>query len=153
MQTPFQLPERPPRPQPLQEAPAGYFDQLPTRVMSRLPRPEARASAGSWWVRWPLALRAGLASTAALTGVAATLWLGRPDAAPPASAVASAALDAVPRRELVSYLLTSGVPVETADLALLTAADPDLSSAFLRPSATELDAALDEQPADAADYL
>ena len=152
MKPSFNLAEHRRWPQPLSAPPAGYFDQLPTRVMSRLPRPEARTAAWPWWAQLPIALRTGLASTAVLAGFASSFWLSSHSAAP-GTATAVASLNAVPRTELVSYLLTSGVRVENSDLAVLTAADPDLPKAFMHTSAAEVDAVLDEQPADESAYL
>ena len=149
MKTPFQLDQHPRRPQPLREPPASYFDQLPMRVMARLPRPEAAADLGwSWWARLSAGLRTSLATSAVLSGFAAAFWLAGalPAGAP---APATAALDAVPRTQLVSYLLEAPGRVETTDLAALTAAAPGLAQSFLHTSPAELTAALDDyDPAD-----
>ena len=52
MKPSFKLDAPPRRPQPLLTGPpAGYFDQLPTRVMARLPQADARAAA-SGWLSW-----------------------------------------------------------------------------------------------------
>ena len=143
MKRPFTLAEHPRRPQPLSAPPAGYFDSLPTRVMNR--RPAARESAWGWWAQLPTALRTSLASAAVLLGFATSFWLSGPTTAP---ITGTASLDAVSRTELVGYLLTSGAPVENADLVALTVADPGLSNAFLHSSPAELDAMLDSQPTD-----
>lgn len=146
MTPPFRLDAHPRRPRPLlSEPPPGYFDQLPARVMARLPPGPAPAPGHAWLLRLGPALRTGLASVAVLGGFAAAFYLSGPPAGP---ALATAALDAVPRAELLGYLLTSGVRVENSDLAVLTAARPGLARGFLRVSAAELTEALDAQPAD-----
>ena len=66
---------------------------------------------------------------------------------------ATASLDAVPRTELVGYLLTSGARVENSDLAVLTAAHPAITKGFLHASEEELNDALDAQPSDESTYL
>ncbi len=153
MKTAFKLDAHPRRPRPLlSEPPADYFDRLPTRVMSRLPG--AAAAAPGWrWLAWLTpALRTGLASVAVLGGFAASFYLsGSPGAGAPVAATAR--LDAVPRTELVGYLLTSGARVETSDLAVLTAADPGFAQGFLHASADELTDALDAQPTEDQTYL
>jgi len=153
MKPSFKLDAHPRRPRPLLcSPPAGYFDQLPLRVMARLPQAETREAAGwRWLALLSPNLRTGLASVAVLGSFAASFYLSGP---PPArSAVAAAAsLDAVPRTELVSYLLTSGARVETSDLAALTA-DPNLAKGFLHASPDELTEALDAQPSEELPYL
>ena len=66
---------------------------------------------------------------------------------------ANTSLDAVPRTELVGYLLTSEARVETSDLAILTAADPSITKSFLHASDEELTDVLDAQPSDDLTYL
>ena len=155
MKPSFKLDAHPRRPRPLlSEPPAGYFDQLPMRVMARLPQADARpASAGwGWLALLSPALRTGLASVAVLGGFAASFYMsGSPQLAPTSSSTAS--LDAVPHTELVGYLLTSGARVENSDLAVLTAADPGLTKGFLHASEDELIEALDAQPSDETTYL
>ena len=157
MKPSFKLDAHPRRPHPpLSDPPAGYFDQLPMRVMARLPQAEAReASAdGRWRALFSPALRTGLASVAVLGSFAAAFLLsGSPR--PGTAGVATASLDAVPRTELVGYLLTSEARVETADLAALTATNPNpnLTSGFLYASDEELTDALDAQPSDDPTYL
>ena len=155
MKPPFKLDAHPRRPHPpLSEPPAGYFDKLPTQIMTRLPQADARATAAGWgWLALlSPALRTGLASVAVLGGFAASFFLsGSPQPGTPG--VATASLDAVPRTELVGYLLTSEARVETSDLATLTAADPSLTNSFLHASDDELTDALDAQPADDLTYL
>ena len=65
----------------------------------------------------------------------------------------TASLDAVPRTELVGYLLTSEARVETFDLAILTAADPSIIKSFLHVSDEELNNVLDTQPSDDLPHL
>ena len=147
MKPSFKLDEHPRRPRPLlSDPPAGYFDQLPMRVMARLPQPTVRQANISW--RWLAmlapALRTGLASVVLLGSFAASFFLSDSQTAGPAAAATS--LDAVPRAELVGYLLTSGTRVENTDLAVLTAAHPNLTTSFLHTSEAELTEALDAQP-------
>ncbi|MFC7669831.1 hypothetical protein ACFQT0_22525 [Hymenobacter humi] len=69
MKPPFKLDEHPRRPRPLlSNPPAGYFDQLPMRVMARLPQADAREASSGWrWLaRHSPALRTALASVALL---------------------------------------------------------------------------------------
>lgn len=150
MNKPFKLDEHLRRPRPLlSEPPAGYFDQLPTRVMARLPRTEEPATSGwAWLLQLPASLRTGLATTLLLGGFAASFWLSNPA---PSAAVAS--LDAVPETQLVNYLLNSGARVESTDLAVLAAAHPELPGTFLHASEEELTDALDAQPADESVYF
>ena len=155
MKPSFKLDAHPRRPHPpLSGPPAGYFDQLPMRVMARLPQAEARGASVAW--RWLAllspALRTGLASVAVLGGFAASFYLsGSPQLVP--GSASTAALDAVPRTELVGYLLTSGARVENSDLAVLTAANPSLTKGFLHASPGELNDVLDAQPSDELSYL
>jgi hypothetical protein len=120
--------------------------------MARLPHAEARAAAPSWLGWLTPALRTGLASVALLSGFAASFYLsGTPRLVPATSS--SASLDAVPRTELVGYLLTSGARVENSDLAVLTAAHPNITKGFLQASDEELTDALDAQPSEDLTYL
>lgn len=148
MKPAFRLDQHPRRPQPLLTAPpAGYFEQLPRRVMARLPQPEEAGASGPWLLFLPPRWRTSLAGGALLAGFAASFWLaglGGP-AAPPAPL---AALDQVPQTELVGYLLGGEAAVEPADLAALTGAQLNLTSGILRASEAEISAALDAQPAD-----
>ena len=155
MKPSFKLDAHPRRPHPpLSEPPAAYFDKLPTQIMARLPQADARATAAGWgWLALlSPALRTGLASVAVLGGFVASFYLSGPQAAEVGGA-ATASLDAVPRTELVGYLLSSSAHVETSDLATLTAAAPDLTKSFLHASDDELNDALDAQPADDLTYL
>ena len=150
MKPSFKLDAHPRWPRPLlSEPPAGYFDQLPMQIMARLPQAEAHETAGGgrWLAFLPPALRTSLASVAVLGGFVASFYLsGTPPLVPAIASTAS--LDAVPRTELVGYLLTSGARVENADLAVLTAANPGLANGFLHASEDELNDALDAQPSD-----
>ena len=157
MKPSFKLDAHPRRPHPpLSGPPAGYFDKLPMQIMARLPQAEAesRDTAAGWgWLRFlSPALRTGLASAVVLGSFAASFFFsGLPQ--PGAAVAANASLDAVPRTELVGYLLTSGARVETSDLVTLNAADPNLTKGFLHASDEELDDALDAQPSDYLTYL
>ena len=152
MKTSFKLDAHPRRLPPLSEPPAGYFDQLPTQIMARLPQAEARAAAPGWLGWLSPALRTSLASVAVLTGFAASFYLSGTPRLVPATA-AHASLDAVPRTELVGYLLTSGARVENSDLAVLAAAHPNIAKGFLQASDEELTDALDAQPSEDPTYL
>ena len=155
MKPAFKLDAHPRRPRPLLSSPpADYFDKLPTRIMARLPQADERAGspAWSWLALFSPALRTGLASVAVLGGFAASFYLSGSAPLAPATG-GTAALDAVPRTELADYLLTSGARVETADLATLTAAHPNITKGFLHASDAELTDALDAQPSEDATYL
>jgi hypothetical protein len=122
--------------------------------MARLPQAEARDRAAGWgWLGFlSPALRTGLASTVVLGGFAALFYMsGTPQVVPATASMAS--LDAVPRTELVGYLLTSGARVENADLAVLTAAHPGVAQDFLHASEDELNDVLDAQPSEEFTYL
>ena len=122
--------------------------------MARLPHAAAHPAAGwRWLALLPPALRTSMASVAVLGGFAASFYLSGPVAAPVAAGAATAGLDAVPRTELVGYLLTSGTQVESADLAVLAAGHPNIAKGFLHASAQELTEALDAQPSDDSTYL
>ena len=155
MKPSFKLDAHPRRPRPLlSEPPAGYFDRLPTQIMARLPQAAARDTATGWgWLGWlSPALRTGLASVAVLGGFAASFYLSGTPQLVPATA-STAALDAVPRTELVGYLLTSGAHVENTDLAVLAAANPGLATGFMQATEAELTDALDDQPSEELLYL
>ena len=146
MKPSFELDAHPRRPRPLlSEPPAGYFDQLPTQIMARLP--QASAPGWRWLALLSPALRTSLASVAVLAGFAGAFYLSGSAPLVPGT-VATASLDAVPHTELVGYLLTSGAQVENSDLAVLTAAHPAIAKSFLTVSAAELTDALDAQPSD-----
>ena len=153
MKSAFRLNQHPRRAQPLLSAPpAGYFEQLPRRVMDRLPPPDAETSPAAGW-RWLLALppvwRTSLASGALLAGFAGSFWLSSSGPTGPAgSPAALASLDAVPRTELVGYLLTSEANVQATDIAELLATPSNLSDGILRASETEIRDALDAQPSE-----
>ena len=155
MKPAFKLDAHPRRSRPLlSEPPADYFDKLATRIMARLPQADARESAFSrgWLSFLSPALRTSLASVAVLGGFAASFYLSGSAPLVPASAP-TAALDAVPRTELVGYLLTSGARVENSDLAVLTAANPGITKGFMQASEEELNDALDAQPSEDPTYL
>lgn len=153
MKPAFKLDTHPRRPRPLLSSPpADYFDKLPTRIMARLPQAEKRTSAWGWLSLLSPALRTGLASLVVLGGFAAFFYMSGSAPLVPAT-TGTAALDAVPRTELANYLLTSGVRVETSDLATLTAAHPNIAKVFLRVSDEELAQALDAQPSNDTTYL
>ncbi|MDO7846064.1 hypothetical protein Q5H92_06840 [Hymenobacter sp. M29] len=153
MKTAFKLDAHPRRPRPLlSEPPAGYFDKLPTQIMARLPQADTRPAVPGWLAWLTPALRTSLASVAVLGGFAASFYMSGTPRLVPATA-ATASLDAVPRTELVGYLLTSGARVENSDLAVLTAAHPNIAKGFLHASTEELNDVLDAQPAEDLNYL
>jgi len=149
MNTPFRLAKHPRRrPQPLMSSPpAGYFEQLPTRVMARVAAPPRRPLAWRWPV--PAAVRTALASTLVLGTFAASLWLGSPQGRP----AAAAGLDAVPPPQLVEYLTSGETHFDVQDLADLPTRHLGLTGHYLTPSTSELTAALDAQPTDEAELL
>jgi len=149
MKPSFRLDQHPRRwPQPLSAPPAGYFEQLPTRVMAQVAVPTQRSSLAAWLRQAPAYVRTGLASTLLLGTFAASLWLG---AEPPPSTAATS-LDGVPREELVDYL-ASEARLDLTDLAELPARPLGITHRYLRPSAPELTDALDAQPTDEAAAL
>jgi len=151
MQMPFRLDEHPRRgPQPLSGPPAGYFEQLPTRIMAQVAAPARRPGLAGLW-QAPAYLRTGLASTLLLGTFAVSLWLGGATLAP--STAPTASLDGVPSAQLVEYLTSGETHVDMLDLAELPAHHLGLTKQYLQPSATELSAALDAQPAEEAGLL
>ena len=147
MKTPFRLDEHPRRwPQPLSSPPAGYFEQLPTRIMAQVATPAHQPGPLAWLRRAPASLRTGLASTLLLGTFAASLWLGGAPLATPVAPAAS--LDAVPRQQLVDYLTSGETHVDMQDLAELPTRHLGLTRQYLRPSSGELAEALDAQTAD-----
>jgi hypothetical protein len=149
MKPAFRLDQHPRRPLPvLNSPPAGYFEQLPGRVMARLPQAEANTDAGwSWLLKLAPVWRTSLASSALLASFVASFWLSGSGGSF-SEPQPLAALDQVPRAELVGYLLSSETQVETADLIELTAARPGLTNGLLQASAAEITDALDAQPAE-----
>ena len=75
MKPSFRLDQHPRRwPQPLSSPPAGYFEQLPTRVMAQVAAAPAHQRPLLAWLRHaPAAVRTGLASTLLLGTFAASL--------------------------------------------------------------------------------
>ncbi|GAA4497042.1 hypothetical protein GCM10023172_11360 [Hymenobacter ginsengisoli] len=153
MKTPFRLDEHPRRrPQPLSSPPAGYFEQLPTRVMAQVAPPAARTSQPlAWLLRAPAYLRTGIASTLLLGTFAASLWLGGASLHSPVAKAAS--LDAVPPAQLVEYLTSGETHVDMLELAELPTHHLGITKQYLQPSSTELTEALDAQPAEEAGLL
>jgi hypothetical protein len=150
MKTPFRLTEHPRRaPQPLSGPPAGYFEQLPRHVMAQVAAPARRPRPLAWLRQAPAYVRTGLASTLLLGTFAASLWLG----GAPLSHPATASLDAVPPQQLVEYLTDGETHVDMQDLAELPTRRLGITRQYLTPSARELTAALDTQPAEEAGLL
>ena len=120
--------------------------------MARLPQAAAPATAaGAGWLAWlSPRLRTSLAAVVVLSGFAASFYLNAPGQAGRVGAPLS--LDAVPRPELVGYLLTNEARVESADLSVLTAANPGLTRSFLQVSSAELTEALDALPSEEHSY-
>lgn len=71
----------------------------------------------------------------------------------PAPPAPTAGLDAVPSAQLVEYLTSGETHVDMLDLAELPAHHLGLTKQYLQPSATELRAALDAQPAEETGLL
>ncbi|MEJ7665700.1 MAG: hypothetical protein WKG07_42375 [Hymenobacter sp.] len=152
MKTPFNLDQHPRRgPQPLSGPPAGYFEQLPTRIMAQVAAPAARPLLPAWLRLAPAYVRTGLASTVLLGTLAASLWLGGGPLSRPVAPAAS--LDAVPAEQLVDYLTSGETHVDMLDLAELPTRRLGLTRHYLQPSASELTEALDAQPSDEAGLL
>lgn len=150
MKPSFRLDQHPRRwPQPLSAPPAGYFEQLPTRVMAQVAAPTRPWQLATWLRQAPAYVRTSLASTLLLGTFAASLWLGAGSARQPTVA---AGLDGVPQEELVDYL-ASEAHLDLTDLAELPARPLGITHHYLRPSAPELADALDAQPTDEAALL
>ena len=149
MKTPFRLDDHPRRPQPLAPPPDGYFDRLPTQIMARV-QPATTREAGLWgWLQvLSVPVRMGLASVAVLGGFAATFLLNQSEAPTASAHLTHASLAAVPRTEMVQYLLASDDRISVTDLSELPTADQDLVGDYLNASPEEIQAALDEQPSD-----
>jgi hypothetical protein len=148
MQTPFRLDDHPRRPQPLAPPPDVYFDQLPMRVMQRV-RPHTTTSGGAgprWLAALSVPLRTALAATVVLGGFVGSFLLSQPGTFPTTGAASATALAAVPRTEMVDYLLASEQRLTLPDLAELPATEQALPDSFLRASPGELQDLLDAQP-------
>jgi len=152
MKTPFRLAEHPRRAlPPLSRPPAGYFEQMPTRLMAQVAAPAQRPGPLAWLLPAPASLRTGLASTLLLGTFAASLWLGGAPLSRPAAPVTS--LDAVPQAQLVDYLTNGETHLDMQDLAELPTRHLGLTRQYLRASSDELTEALDAQAAEEAALL
>jgi hypothetical protein len=148
MKPPFRLEQHPRRwAPPLSGPPAGYFEQLPTRLMAQVAAPARRPLLPAWLLQAPAYVRTSLASTLLLGMFAASLWLGGAPLGRPTAAAAS--LDGVPQEQMVDYL-TNEARLTMLDLAELPAHHLGITKQYLQPSATELAEALDAQPTDEA---
>ena len=152
MNTPFRLDDHKRRSQPLAPPPDRYFEQLPTRVMARVQPNGSTGLAGTWgWLQQLSApVRTALASAVVLGGFAASFWLTQPTA--PATLNGTVALAAVPRDDMVQYLLASDQRLTLTDLAELAESPSNLPETYLQASPEELQDALDSQPSDEAYY-
>lgn len=146
MKTPFRLDEHPRRSQPLAPPPDHYFQQLPLRVMQRVQPAASRAGLG-WLNALPMPLRTALATSVVLGAFVGSFWLSE-SALAPVSTATTDALAAVPRQEMVDYLLASEQRLNLTDLAELPAVERVLPETYLRASPDELQAVLDAQPAE-----
>lgn len=147
MKTPFRLAEHPRRwPQPLSSPPAGYFEQLPMRVMAQVVAPARRPLPLAWLLQAPAYVRTGLASTVLLGTFAASLWLGSP-------ATTTATLDTVSQQQLLDYLASGEAHVDMQDLAELPPHHLGFTKQYLKSSTSELTEALDAQPTEEASLL
>jgi hypothetical protein len=141
MKTPFRLDEHPRRPQPLAPPPDQYFNQLPLRVMQRV---QAPAPSFSWLSALSAPLRTALATSVVLGAFAGSFWLSESALAP--TATSPDALAAVPRHEMVEYLLASEQRLSLTDLAELPAVERVLPETYLQASPDEVQEVLDAQP-------
>ncbi|WP_324677857.1 hypothetical protein [Hymenobacter sp. GOD-10R] len=148
MNTPFRLDDHPRRPQPLAPPPDGYFDRLPTEIMARVQPAEQESTAFGWFRALSMPLRTALASVAVLGSFAATFLLNQPDTSVTGARLAHVNLTAVPRTEMVQYLLASDERVSINDLSELPVADQNLVQEYLQASPDEVQAAMDEQPSE-----
>ncbi len=160
-----------PRQVPFAEPPAGYFEALPVRVLTRIRAEEAalapttRAGFGQRFghlaenlveqitdlsrLRWPR-LRVAFASAALSAAFVGAFWLGQIASVRSASAVsADRALATVGTAELVEYLADpTTVRLTAADLAALSTTDAPTDAALLAIPRADLDDAIDELPFD-----
>ncbi|HEX8425329.1 hypothetical protein [Hymenobacter sp.] len=145
MKTPFRLDDHPRRPQPLAPPPDGYFERLPMQVMQRVQPASANTSwAGLHWLTaLPAPLRTALAAGVVLSGFVGSFLLSENSATPTAT---SNHLAAVPRTEMVEYLLASEQPLTLTDLAELPVTEQALPETRLQVSPDELQEVLDAQP-------
>ncbi|MBO0358133.1 hypothetical protein J0X19_09275 [Hymenobacter sp. BT186] len=143
MKTPFRLDEHPRRPQPLAPPPDQYFHQLPLRVMQRVQAPEPTPGF-SWLSALPAPLRMALATSVVLGAFVGSFWLSESALAP--AATAPDTLAAVPRHEMVEYLLASEQRLSLTDLAELPAVERILPETYLQASPDEVQEVLDAQP-------
>jgi hypothetical protein len=151
MKTPFRLNEHTRRKQPLAAPPDGYFDQLPLRVMQRVqPTTDADAAwLGFGWLNALSApLRTVLAASVVLSGFVGSFLLSDSSTSSRTGSSSSISLAAVPRTEMVEYLLASEHRVTLTDLAELPATTQSLPETYLQASPDELQEALDAQPTD-----
>ena len=148
MNTPFRLDEHRRRPQPLAPPPADYFERLPRQIMARV-QPAARRDSVvfGWLTALSLPVRTALASAVVLGGFATSFFLSQ-SAVTSMAPASVATLEAVPRAEMMQYLLASDSRVTLTDLAELPATDHTLTDSFLQASPAELQEALDSQPTD-----
>jgi hypothetical protein len=153
MKPSFNLDQHPRREaQPLSGPPAGYFEQLPTRVMARVAAPARQSLLPAWLRQAPTLVRTGLASTLLLGTFAASLWLGGAPLGRPTPTAAAGGLDGVPRAQLLDYLTSGEIHLDMSDLAELPV-HHGITKQYLQPSARELTEALDAQPTEEAGLL
>ncbi|MCB2408754.1 hypothetical protein [Hymenobacter lucidus] len=149
MNTPFRLDEHKRRPQPLAPPPADYFERLPRQLMARVQPAAGRSEAAfGWLAALSMPLRTALASVVVLGGFATSFLLSQSAVTSVTPAATVASLEAVPRTEMMQYLLASDSRVTLTDLAELSTADHSLTDSFLQASPDELQDALDAQPTD-----
>jgi|GEM_PF-846849 len=161
MKPAFRLDQHPRRAQPpLSDPPPGYFDRLPTRVMARVSAPAAARPAGLGWSGWlgyaPAGLRTSLVATLLLGTFAAAHWLSSGPLTSPAgppTTTAAVSLDAVPREQLVDYLLSSEAHPDLAELGEQRVAHLRIARQYFQLSANDLTDALDAQPAEDTSLL
>lgn len=142
-----------PRRSPLTAPPAGYFDELPARVLTRI-RAEAPRAAPAFFptldlsrLRWPR-LRVAFASAALSAAFVGAFWFGQVSAVRPVASL-DHVLAGVGSAELVEYLADPTTAHLTAtDLSALSAADIPADADLLTVPRADLDAAVDELPLD-----
>ncbi|MBK0403931.1 hypothetical protein I5M27_13125 [Adhaeribacter sp. BT258] len=125
--------------------PENYFDKLPNRIMQRVTSTPAETSeAGSWF---PKPLRLALAGSGFAAVFATVFMLNmQEDKTPRADMLAQ-----VPQTEIMNYLLATE-QMERSDLAILNAADQDLTHEFIAANSAEIRHELEEIPLDESYY-
>ena len=132
-----------PKPNPYR-VPTDYFEQLPTRIMTRISAADAPAASG-WLNQLIYPYRAALAGSALLFGFLGTFWLAQNQfITPPAGPVAVASLPGWRSSDLLDFLADRS-ELTNDDLAELTLTNTDVSADFIPATADDVLEATAEQ--------